>query len=129
MKSLKPEVATTTSAIMLGHVPGSVTRQVRTARAQRNISKYGPAKVTQSRLDFSGKSQASLTLQARRRRAASGLQESKASERPDEALDVFRGGVGAEMLPGPLADDRHRRQPVELARDEVLRLSEPEESP
>jgi len=39
MKSLKAEVATTTNATALGEVPGSVTRQMMTARAQRNISK------------------------------------------------------------------------------------------
>ena len=33
------------------------------ASAQSTSSKYGPAKPTQRRLDFSGKSQASLTLQ------------------------------------------------------------------
>src|SRR3970040_574698 len=66
---------------------------------------------------------------ARRRRATLGLQESKASERPDEALDGIRGGLGAEALLGPLAECRDTRQAVELARDEVLRRPEPEEPP
>ena len=60
---LRPEVAMTLRVTKLIHVSGSVIRQVRTDSDQRNNSKYGPAKPTHRRLDFSGKSQASLTLQ------------------------------------------------------------------
>jgi hypothetical protein len=60
---LTPEVAITTRAVWLREVSVSVTRQTSVASAHRKISKYAPANVTQSRLDFSGNSQASLTLQ------------------------------------------------------------------
>ena len=60
---LTPEVPITTKAAELSQVPGSITRQITAARAQITSSQQAPAKVTQSRLDFSGNSQASLTLQ------------------------------------------------------------------
>ena len=58
-----PDVAVTAKATKLSHVSASVSRQVSAASAQRKSSKYGPANETNNRLDFSGKSQASLTLQ------------------------------------------------------------------
>ena len=60
---LIPEVAITTNARKLIHVPGSTSRQMSVASDQRKTSKKAPAKVTQSLLDLCGKSQASLTLQ------------------------------------------------------------------
>ena len=60
---LTADVATTTSARCWIVEPGSANFQTNVATAQRNISKYAPANVTQSLLDLSGKSQASLTLQ------------------------------------------------------------------
>ena len=52
-----------TSATKLSQVSGLLIRHTSVATAHTVISRYAPAKLTQRRLDFSGMSQASLTLQ------------------------------------------------------------------
>src|SRR5439155_16526318 len=58
-----------------------------------------------------------------------GLDQPEAPERRDETFDHPRLRHGPERLAGPPADDVERSGAVELARDEMLRLAEAEESP
>lgn len=56
-----------------------------------------------------------------------GLEQPEAPECRDESLDHLGRRSRADLLSGPLADFSERGGAVELARDEVVDLSEPEE--